>query len=490
MSPRNLLEDPLWNSIDLGEPIPESPHAVSVALPTWKDIVDYEEQKPHCLNSLKAIYPRFGLNPLVSEISRKAIESEGLKGFNAWPYPNLRSAQKALSHCKTRSKESEAFIKNVLGLQCLITNKTATTYAKEFWQHTGLGASSRLAAIALNKEKNPKKVDSSVAEIEIKKRLGSIYGCEKENIELHPSGMAALNRILSILCYFRPKNACLQLGFPYVDVLKLPQVIFNGSDLLLTHELSKINIEIERRKPSAIIVELPSNPMLKCLDLVRVSKIAHEHGIPIIADDTIGSGVNIDSLPYADIVFSSLTKSFAGKGDILAGCIIISPYSKWAKDFRLALASEPLAPLSSPDIIALEEVSRDVNQRIQRLNISCLELKHKLEKHPLIERVRHPESCQNFKALMRPNAGYGCLLSFEIKGGVSKAKSFYDNLEVCKGPSLGTNFTLVCPYVLLAHYKELDWAHKCGIPSHLIRVSVGLENPEKLWARFEKALAS
>ena len=68
------------------------------------------------------------------------------------------------------------------------------------------------------------------------------------------------------------------------------------------------------------------------------------------------------------------------------------------------------------------------------------------------------------------------------------AERFYNSLEVCKGPSLGTIFTLVCPYVLLAHYKELDWAKRCGVPSSLIRVSVGLEKTEELWNRFKKAL--
>ncbi|MDG1060227.1 MAG: PLP-dependent transferase, partial [Synechococcus sp. cluster3_bin.96] len=66
----------------------------------------------------------------------------------------------------------------------------------------------------------------------------------------------------------------------------------------------------------------------------------------------------------------------------------------------------------------------------------------------------------------------------------------YDRLAVCKGPSLGTPFTLVCPYVLLAHYDELPWAKACGVPSHLLRVSVGLEQPEELWQRFERALSA
>ena len=89
---------------------------------------------------------------------------------------------------------------------------------------------------------------------------------------------------------------------------------------------------------------------------------------------------------------------------------------------------------------------------------------------------------------MRPGAGHGCLLSFELWGGIEQAKRVYDALQVCKGPSLGTSFTLVCPYVLLAHYNELRWAESCGVPSHLLRVSVGLEDPDNLWRRFEMAL--
>ena len=114
----------------------------------------------------------------------------------------------------------------------------------------------------------------------------------------------------------------------------------------------------------------------------------------------------------------------------------------------------------------------------------------RVEEHSGVSRVLHSEKCKHFQALMRPGAGHGCLLSFELKGGLTQAKRFYNALKVCKGPSLGTNFTLACPYVLLAHYNELSWAKGCGVPVDLLRVSVGLENPEKLWERFKKALQS
>lgn len=65
----------------------------------------------------------------------------------------------------------------------------------------------------------------------------------------------------------------------------------------------------------------------------------------------------------------------------------------------------------------------------------------------------------------------------------------FDTLETEKGPSLGTNFTLCCPYTLLAHYGELDWAAEFGVDVDLIRISVGLEDTEELVAVFERALS-
>jgi cystathionine gamma-synthase len=64
----------------------------------------------------------------------------------------------------------------------------------------------------------------------------------------------------------------------------------------------------------------------------------------------------------------------------------------------------------------------------------------------------------------------------------------FDALQVCKGPSFGTPFTLACPYTLLAHYTELEWAEACGVPPELIRVSCGVEETAGLLARFAKAL--
>ena len=66
-------------------------------------------------------------------------------------------------------------------------------------------------------------------------------------------------------------------------------------------------------------------------------------------------------------------------------------------------------------------------------------------------------------------------------------RTFYDALEFAKGPSLGTNFTLICPYTLLAHYHELDFAMSYNVAPNLLRIAVGLENINDLKAKFTRA---
>lgn len=73
---------------------------------------------------------------------------------------------------------------------------------------------------------------------------------------------------------------------------------------------------------------------------------------------------------------------------------------------------------------------------------------------------------------------------------LADAKIFFDNLETAKGPSLGTNFTLSSPFVLLAHYNELEWAAGFGCPADLCRFSVGLEDTDELCSIFTRALAA
>ncbi len=485
---RNLIKKPCWESSDLGQPIPDNLHAVSVALPTWKDVINYEEKNKECINSLKSIYPRFGFNPLIKEIEQLAISKTSSKFTSAWPYSNFKLAEKAQEFCENKLQNQSTQIIEINGLSCLMVEEHASKLAKSFWQHSGLGASSREAAIALQKESKPSQEDAIAAKEKIKERLSILYQIPNEYIFLMPSGMASLYSALELIYGIFPKAKTLQIGFPYVDVLKLPQTIFEGAELILNTNSIDLEQKILEKKPSAIIVELPSNPLLKCVDLKSISLLSRKHKIPLIADDTIGSAFNLRSLNYVDIVFSSLTKSFSGSGDIMAGSLTLNPKSYFAKKFLNQIKSTYKAELSDAEAIALEKASRDIFSRLPNLNSACLELKRRLETHPNIKNIFHPEGCKNYESLMIQKDGYGCLFSIELKGGEDHAKNFFNTLQISKGPSLGTTFSLACPYVQLAHYKELEWAEKCGVPKNLIRISVGLEGINHLHEIFLNSL--
>jgi len=484
VSERNLLKEPCWQGSDLGHPLPDHPHAVSMALPRWRDVIAYEEHEPTCRAALQTIYPRFGLHPFLQELANQVTSD----GMGVWPFASHAAALAAQKHCQRKSPQSNLHSLDQNNITFLLTDAAANPHAKAFWQHTGLGASSRQAAIALGREDAPSSDQGEQARQRVRKRLAAIHHCSEEHISLVPAGMAALHAGLEAVQTLRSGRPTLQLGFPYVDVLKQPQMVFHGSELLSSTDLTEIITALDRLEPAAVIVELPSNPLLRCVDLPAVAKLAHARGIPLIADDTIGTGINLEALPYADLIFTSLTKSFSGRGDVMAGCLLISPYSQWTSTLLEAVA--PRATLSDADAIALERNSHDVNERIPRLDANCLALAQKLEKHPAVKRVLHPKDCKNFQALKKPGAGDGCLLSFELHASERNAQRVFDALQICKGPSLGTSFSLVCPYTQLAHYDELDWAEACGVPAHLLRVSVGLEEPDELWSRFETALAN
>ena len=83
--------------------------------------------------------------------------------------------------------------------------------------------------------------------------------------------------------------------------------------------------------------------------------------------------------------------------------------------------------------------------------------------------------------------GFGGLFLLAFAGRRA-AEAFYDALACAKGPSLGTNFTLACPYTILAHYWELDLAAQYGVPASLVRVSIGLEDAGWLHKVFADAL--
>ena len=154
------------------------------------------------------------------------------------------------------------------------------------------------------------------------------------------------------------------------------------------------------------------------------------------------------------------------------------------------------------DAIYMERNSRDFRRRIHIINENteavCDFLKSQsfspsCPSH-IVKEVYYPkytsranyDKCRN-RALPAGASNFGGLFSVTFTSDEA-SRIFFDNLGCHKGPSLGTNFSLACPYTILAHFAELDWAGAYDVEAGLVRVSVGVEDKQKLLAIFQHAL--
>jgi len=210
----------------------------------------------------------------------------------------------------------------------------------------------------------------------------------------------------------------------------------------------------------------------------------------VVVDESVGNFINIDVLPYADIVVSSLTKIFSGDSNVMGGSAVYNPHGQYYNELKRVLAREYEDNLWAEDAIFLERNSRDFVSRIERINAITEGVTRQLKASPFIKELYYPKYCPTrplYEKCRNPNGGYGGLFSITFHS-TAEAIAFFDALEVMKGPSLGTNFTLSSPYTILAHYGELEWAKSFGVAPDLIRTSVGLEDSVDLGAKIQRAL--
>ena len=484
MIAEDLLKKPVWQASELGQPIPASTHAVSVALPRWQDVVGYEEKKPEILSRLATGYPRFVVHPLVQDLARLIGG-----GKPCLPFPSKRAAEQALAFVR-KSEDAAAQVVARDGVFGVVTTPDGWVALKAFWQHTGLIVSSRQAS-ALLEGRQPDSTSGKYYS-SLREQLARLYHCAPHDVFLAPTGMASVFDALKALGKRTPGSATAQLGFPYVDTLKLQEKLGNGGVLL--HHLGSIGTELrallDRQSIAGCFCEIPGNPLLGCADLHLVSPLLRERGVPLVVDDVVATPINVDLSLHADLVVTSLTKFIVGTGDAMGGALICNPKSPLYAELKSIVASQHEELLWGEDAAVLEQHARTFPERMRRHNQTGLLIAERLRAHPAVERVWYPkwEFAEAYEAVRRPDGGWGALITFLPKDANRNSPAIYDRLPFCKGPSLGTLFTLACPFTLLAHYTELDWAESCGVSRYLIRISVGLEDPEELWQRLERAL--
>ena len=323
----------------------------------------------------------------------------------------------------------------------------------------------------------------------------------EDDVYLLPCGMNAIYNAHRFLLTARPDRAHLKsinFGFPYVDTLKILQK-FGAGCLFYGHASEDDLDDLEKRLAGGerflgLFCEFPGNPLLTCPNLVRIRTLADQYDFAVVVDETIGTFANVNVLPYADVVVSSLTKIFSGDCNVMGGSLVLNRRLPLYDILKSAATSEyDPDGYWAEDAIFMERNSRDFAARVERINQNAEVLCDVLRASPIVRELHYPKYCPtnaNYEACkIAPSSGYGGLLSCSFKTK-QQAITFFDEVESAKGPSLGTNFTLTSPYVVLAHYMELDWCRSLGVDPDLIRVSVGLEDTDDLRRRFEVALAA
>lgn len=489
-APRDLLKFPLWRPEDLGAPMPDLPHANSVCLPTWRDVVDYEEKNPRVIDRLQAGYPRFVVPPSCRALFELARGEICRDGEECHLYRSERAAQRCAAWIR-RWSGADARTTPWRNVHAVLFPRSAATSALKYWRHTGDGISSRQAEAMLNGHFEP---DGDEAAQILRRRIANAVGVSPEDVYLFSCGMSAIYTLYRAVRRLAPDRGVAQFGFPYVDTLKIIKdfgAAYSFYPRADNADVRSLSDACAQNPPGALFCEFPSNPMLVSADLLALRRIADRWGFPIIIDDTIATWTNVDLREAADAIVTSLTKWFTGRGDVMLGSVVINPNQPLAPTLREALESE-LDDLPWGESLCLaEELSRDADERVRRASHTAHRIAAWLSGHSAVAHVYYPafQQIERYERFKRPDGGYGGLLSFVLRDPARTSPAFYDAVELCKGPNLGTTFTLCCPFTLLAHYDELDWAESCGVSRWLIRLSIGQEDAEDLIARLDRALS-
>lgn len=284
-------------------------------------------------------------------------------------------------------------------------------------------------------------------------------------------------------------------------------------------------------KTKAIYVESIGNPRFNIPDFEALAKVAHDNGIPLIVDNTFGcAGYLCRPIDHgADIVVESATKWIGGHGTSLGGVIVDSGKFDWGSG-KFSIFTEPspgyhglnfyetfgpkspfgniafiirarveglrdLGPALSPfNAFLFLQGLETLSLRVQRHADNTLVLAKWLESHTQVEWVSYPglESHAHHKLARKYlTNGFGCVLSFGIKGGLEAGKTFINSVELASHlANVGDAKTLVIHPASTTHQQlSAEEQKAAGVGQDMIRVSVGIEHIDDIKADFEHAFS-
>ncbi|MBC7353437.1 MAG: PLP-dependent transferase [Thermogutta sp.] len=240
-------------------------------------------------------------------------------------------------------------------------------------------------------------------------------------------------------------------------------------------------------------LETPGNPLLSITDIAACAKIAHRHGALVGVDSTFATPALTRPLELgADIVMHSATKYLGGHSDVLGGVLVARDEELYQRLYFIQNATG--AVMGPWESYLCHRGLRTLELRIHEQCRSAMAVAQFLAEHPAVRRVYYPglPDHPGHDIAARQMSGYfGAMLSFEVQGDLETAKKVVNSTRLFHlAVSLGAVESLIEQPALMSHASydpEARRAH--GISDTLIRLSIGLEDPEDLIADLEQALA-
>jgi len=324
------------------------------------------------------------------------------------------------------------------------------------------------------------------------------------------------------------------------NIVTTPQ-LYGGSYTLFRHMLPKQGIEVRFAaddsaaaiesliddKTTAVFCESIGNPAGNIVDIEAVAKMAHEHGVPLIVDNTVATPALIKPIKWgADIVVNSLTKYMGGHGTTLGGVIVDSgefPWAEHAEKFHMlnepeasyhgVVYTEALGPaayigrartvplrntgscLSPMNAFQILQGLATLPLRMERHCDNALAVAKHLSEHPRVEWVSYgglSDSPYYDLARKYTNGKPSALLTFGIKGGFDAGVKFYDALEMfLRLVNIGDVKSLAAHPASTTHRQLTDEELKtAGVTPDMIRLCVGIEHIDDILTDIDQALAA
>jgi len=231
-------------------------------------------------------------------------------------------------------------------------------------------------------------------------------------------------------------------------------------------------------------IETPTNPLVGIADLERLAAEASDRGITSVVDNTFATPLLQRPLELGcDLVVHSATKLIGGHSDLLLG-VAVAAEKEWAQRLRGVRHDTGATPGGLETWLALRGL-RTLPVRLERMQSTALELAQRLGQHPAVERVHYPGLADHpgHELAARQMAGFGTMLAFRVDGGAERADA------VCGAVELITNATSLGGVETLIENRAAAPGEE-HLPEGVIRVSVGCEHVDDLWADLEAALAA